>query len=410
MFERDVLPTLARRLAEPRRFVQVLAGPRQVGKTTLSEQVTRILGFPNQFATADEPGIKGPGWLAAQWEIARELARASEDRGGALLVLDEIQKIPGWSETVKRLWDEDSRAGVPLRVLVLGSFPLLVQAGLADSLAGRFEVIPVSHWSFSEMRKAFGWELDQYLFFGGYPGAAPLVHDRERWARYIRESLVETTVSRDILLMTRVDKPVLLRQLFSLACHHSGQVISYTKMLGQLPDAGNTTTLAHYLTLLGGAGMVTGLSKYSEADVRSRASSPKLIALNSALLTAGLGASLEVIRADGETWGRIVETAVGAHLVNAAVGTDIEIFYWRDRNMEVDFVLRKGRSPRGAWPPTGARRVCAIEVKSGRRREAMSGLEEFMRAYPHARPLLVGTGGLSLESFLSKHPGEWLQT
>lgn len=396
MFDRKVLSLLAGRLAEPRRFIQVLAGPRQVGKTTLSQHVNRILQYPNQFATADEPGIKGSGWLAVQWEVARNLARASEARGGALLVLDEVQKIPGWSETVKRLWDEDSRLGIPLRVLVLESAPLLVQAGLSESLAGRFEVIPVAHWSFSEMRDAFGWDLDHYLFFGGYPGAAPLINDRERWARYILDSLVETTVSRDILLMTRVDKPALLRQLFSLACVYSGQILSYTKMLGQLQDAGNTTTLAHYLRLLNGAGMVAGLSKYSGAAVRSRASSPKLVVLNNALLTAGLGESLETTRADGETWGRIVETAVGAHLVNSAVGTDIEVFFWRDRNMEVDYVLKKGR------------RVCAIEVKSGRRREAMSGLNEFIRAYPKARPLLVGTGGLSLESFLERSVGEWL--
>lgn len=397
MYERDVLPTLAVRLAEPRRFIQVLAGPRQVGKTTVSEQVGRILEYPQHFATADEPGIKGSGWLATQWEVARDLAKTSKERGGALLVLDEAQKIPGWSETVKRLWDEDTRSEIPLRVLVLGSAPLLVQAGLADSLAGRFEVIPVAHWSYKEMREAFGWNMDQYLFFGGYPGAAPLIHDRERWARYILDSLVETTLSRDILLMARVDKPALLRQLFSLACAYSGQILSYTKMLGQLHDAGNTTTLAHYLGLFGGAGLVAGLSRYSEAAVRSRASSPKLLVLNNALLTAGMGESLETVRADGETWGRIVETAVGAHLVNTAVGTGIEISYWRDRNMEVDYVLRKGR------------RLCAIEVKSGRRREAMSGLEEFTRAYPNARPLLVGTGGLPLASFLDKKPGEWLQ-
>ena len=397
MYERDVLPKLAARLAEPRRFIQVLAGPRQVGKTTVSEQVGRILEFPQHFATADEPGIKGSGWLATQWEVARDLAKTSRERGGALLVLDEAQKIPGWSETVKRLWDEDTRSKIPLRVLVLGSAPLVLQAGLADSLAGRFEVIPIVHWSYREMREAFGWNLDQYLFFGGYPGAAPLIQDRERWARYILDSLVETTVSRDILLMARVDKPALLRQLFSLACAYSGQILSYTKMLGQLHDAGNTTTLAHYLGLFHGAGLLTGLSKYSEAAVRSRASSPKLLVLNNALLTAGMGENLETVRADGETWGRIVETAVGAHLVNTSVGTDIEISYWRDRNMEVDYVLRKGR------------RLCAIEVKSGRRREALPGLEAFTQAYPSARPLLVGTGGLPLASFLERTAGEWLQ-
>jgi predicted AAA+ superfamily ATPase len=395
VYERNILPRLALRLGEPRRFIQVLAGPRQVGKTTVSEQVARELGFPTHFVTADEPGIKGSGWLAVQWEAARDVARKNQDRGGALLVMDEVQKIPGWSETVKRLWDEDTRLGTALRVLILGSSPVLVQAGLSDSLAGRFEVIPISHWSYAEMRDAFGWDLDHFLFFGGYPGAAPLIGDRERWARYIREALVETTVSRDILLMNRVDKPALLRQLFSLACQYSGQILSYNKMVGQLQDAGNTTTLAHYLRLLSGAGMVTGLPKFSGSAVRARASSPKLLVLNNALLSSGIGESLDVVRADGEMWGRIVESAVGAHLVNASIGTDVEILYWREKNMEVDYVLRKGR------------RLCAVEVKSGRQREGLPGLEEFSRSHPQARPLLVGTGGLPLESFLERNPEEW---
>jgi len=153
---------------------------------------------------------------------------------------------------VKRLWDEDSRLGHDLKVVLLGSAPLLVQRGLSESLTGRFEVLRVSHWSFGEMRSAFGFSLDDYLYFGGYPGAAPLASDPGRWVRYVLDALIETTISRDVLLMTRVDKPALLRRLFELSCRYSGQVLSYTKMLGQLQDAGNSTTLAHYLDLLAG--------------------------------------------------------------------------------------------------------------------------------------------------------------
>lgn len=256
-FQRPQAVELARRLAEPRRFLQVVAGARQVGKTTLVEQVTAAASLPVRFASADEPTLRGPEWITAQWDAARLTAGDS----GGILVLDEVQKVPGWSESVKRLWDEDSRARRPLKAVLLGSAPLLVQQGLTESLAGRFEVLRLPHWSFAEMRAAFGFTLDQYLYFGGYPGAAPLAGEPNRWRRYILDALVETTIARDVLLLTRVDKPALLRRLFELGCHYSGQVLSYTKMLGQLQDAGNTTTLAHYLELLGGAGVLTGLSK-----------------------------------------------------------------------------------------------------------------------------------------------------
>ena len=263
------------RLGEQRRFIQVVAGPRQVGKTTLVGQVLDRLTVPNVFVSADEPSRSDGAWLAAQWDRAR-IASREAGGAGAVLVLDEVQKIPAWSETVKRLWDEDSRARRRLRVVVLGSAPLLMQRGLTESLAGRFEIVHLPHWSYAEMHAAFGFTLEQYLYFGGYPGAAPLIADPPRWRRYLLDSLIETTIARDVLLMTRVDKPALLRRLFELGCRYSGQVLSYTKMLGQLQDAGNTTTLAHYLELLAGAGMLTGLPKYAGQTVRQRGSSPKL--------------------------------------------------------------------------------------------------------------------------------------
>jgi len=315
-----------------------------------------------------------------------------------VLALDEIQKIPAWSETVKRLWDEDTAARVPLRVVILGSAPLLVQRGLSESLAGRFEMLPVPHWSFDEMRRAFGFTLEQYLFFGGYPGAAPLVGDPSRWARYLRDSLVETTISRDVLLLSRVDKPALLRQLFELGCRYSGQVLSYTKMLGQLQDAGNATTLAHYLELLAGAGMLSGLQRFVGSAARQRGSIPKLQVLNTALMSAMSGLSPGEARRDHEWWGRLVESAVGAHLANAQVEGDCILYYWREQNREVDFVVKAGR------------RVLAIEVKSGRRREALTGMAAFHSRYPRSRVLLVGGDGIALEQFLSKPVMSWLTT
>lgn len=329
-YYRPQAAALRRRLAEPRRFIQVVAGPRQVGKTTLVQQLMNEIGPELCYASADEPTLRGPEWIEQQWEAARLTAKEA-GKAGAALALDEIQKIPGWSETVKRLWDEDTRRTLPLRVVLLGSAPLLIARGMTESLAGRFELLHLPHWSFVEMRDAFGFDLDQYLYFGGYPGAAPLVDDPQRWRRYIADSLIETSISRDVLLLTRIDKPALLRRLFDLACRYSGQILSYTKMLGQLQAAGNTTTLAHYLDLLAGAGMVSGLQKYAGDAARSRGSSPKLQVLNTALMSAMVGKSPADVRSDREYRGRLVESAVGAHLANAAACGECELFYWRDR-------------------------------------------------------------------------------
>jgi predicted AAA+ superfamily ATPase len=392
-YQRPQAAVLAGRLAEPRRFLQVVAGPRQVGKSTLVQQVTGGLDVPVRYVSADEPTLRAADWIGQQWEAAR---LETTGNAGAVLVLDEIQKIPAWSETVKRLWDEDTRRKRPLKVVLLGSAPLLIAQGLTESLAGRFETLRLSHWSWVEMREAFGFTLDDYLYFGGYPGAAPLAKDPARWARYIADSLIETSISRDVLLLTRVDKPALLRRLFELACRYSGQVLSYTKMLGQLQDAGNSTTLAHYLDLLAGAGMVCGLPKYAGDVARSRGSSPKLQVLNTALMTVTAGLSPAEARADREFRGRLTESAVGAHLANAAAAGECELFYWRDRGQEVDFVVRSRN------------RLVAIEVKSGRAPQAHAGTAAFASAFKVRRTLLVGGDGIAVEEFLAQSVGHWL--
>ncbi len=394
MIRQTIHDELIKRLKEKRRFMQVLAGPRQVGKTTLVRQVMATSKLPGHYASADEPSLRDRTWLEQQWDIAR--LTASENKTGALLVLDEIQKITDWSRAVKLLWDADTHSGVQLKVVLLGSSPLLIQSGLTESLAGRFEVIVVPHWSFDEMREAFGLKLEEYVFYGAYPGAAELIEDPERWRRYILDSLIETTISRDILLLTRVDKPALLRRLFQLGCAYSGQILSYQKMLGQLMDAGNTTTLAHYLELLQGAGMLAGLSKYAHGQVRQRGSSPKLQVMNTALMSAQDHRSLKEARQDGDRWGRLVESCIGAHLLNSSFGTNIQIAYWRERNQEVDFVLHQGKT------------TVAIEVKSGGRREVFPGMEAFARQFKPHRQLQVGGQGIPLEEFLSKPAAYWL--
>lgn len=392
-FARRQAAVLAARLAEPRRFIQVVAGPRQVGKTTLVHAVVEAGRAPHRYASADAPGLQPAAWLVQQWDAARLQAAA---HGGSVLVLDEIQKLPGWSDDVKRLWDEDTRQRMPLKVVLLGSAPLVIARGLTESLAGRFEVVHLRHWSLAEMRSAFGWDWERWVFYGGYPGAAPLVADESRWAAYVNDALVETSISRDVLMLSRVDKPALMRRLFDLGCRYSGQVLSYTKMLGSLQDAGNTVTLAHYLELLDAAGMMTGLGKWAGDAARRRASSPKLQVYDNALVSATAGLRFGEVRSDPERWGRLVESAVGAHLAAAASTGACELFWWRDRDREVDFVARRGD------------RVTAIEVKSGRSPVSLPGIAAFAAAFRPARTLLVGGQGIPIEAFLSVPAVEWL--
>jgi len=392
VFERPLVARLLERLGEPRRFVQAIVGPRQVGKTTAVLQARSHLeaaGVPFHYATGDEPLLPTAVWIDEQWQVARAVSAADEP---GVLCLDEVHRIPGWAERVKANWDRDTREARALHVVLLGSSPLLVRQRLDESLAGRFETLPATHWSYPECREAFGWDLDSYVFYGGYPGAAPLAADYPRWRSYVLDSIIEPTVSRDVLSLGRIDKPALLRQLFYLACDYSGQIVSYTKLVGQLQDAGNTTTLAEYLRRLGDAWLVVGLQKYSGRAVRRRGSSPKLLVLNTALQSAVKGLTIDEARADAEHWGRLVETAVGAHLAATAAGDSTRsLYYWRRGDLEVDYVV-EARST-----------LSAIEVKSGRpRKDDAAGMAAFARLYSPRESTLVGSGGVPLEVFLSR--------
>lgn len=391
-FERTELPGLIQRLQEPRRFLQVVAGPRQVGKSTLVRQALDKLkarpGLAQHSASADGQAATGRVWLASQWETARLLATQA---GACVLVLDEIQHVADWTREVKRLWDEDAASGRDLRVVILGSAPLLIAQGLTESMAGRFEVTRLGHWRFQEMRDAFGLSLDEFIFYGAYPGAVDLIGDPQRWAQYVNDALIETTIGKDVLMMAPVLKPALLRRVFDLARRYSGQILSYQKMMGQLDDAGNTTTLAHYLELLEGAGMVCGLQKYVGQVVRQRGSSPKLQVFNTALMgTAAVlaGDRLMALKQQPERWGRFVESAVGAELLarhpeHSSLSPVIR--YWNNGQQEVDFVVQHGRD------------VIALEVKSSTMVRPAPGLEAFVKVAPEARPMRLGAGGVPLE-------------
>ena len=411
-FQRAQVGTLLGRLAEPPSRIIALFGPRQTGKTTIVRQALGQIEQPSRYVAVDEPDspafrlpppapdalfprpeVRDTEWLVRTWEQARRGAQRSPT--GFVLVLDEIQKIPRWSDTVKGLWDSDRAAGRLLHVVILGSSPLLMQSGLTESLAGRFETVSVTHWSFPEMAGAFGFDLPAYLYFGGYPGAAALFRDPPRWREYILQALVEPNIERDLLSMTRVDKPALLKRLFEVGAAASGQILSYTKLLGQLQDAGNTTTLSRYIDLLASAGLLAGLPKYASRPHR-RGSSPKLNVLNTALMTACSGYAFAEARADRTFWGRIVESAAGAHLCNTAT-RDLGVYYWRDGLHEVDFVLKRGPH------------LVAIEVKSGPQHRSPRGLAVFAKRFHAQRTLIVGEGGIPLGEFLAAPAARWLE-
>ena len=383
-------------------------GPRQSGKTILVGQALRRTNRPYREFRLDEvdsdgsnlvedaatlrlPRMPDTEWLVQTWQQARHDADLHPQ--GLVLVLDEIQAIPDWSSTVKGLWDADRAENRQMHVVVLGSAPLLMQSGLTESLAGRFEPIRVKHWSFDEMADAFDFNLDEYIYFGGYPGGARFIREDERWRNYVLGALVAPNIEKDILAMTRVDKPALLKQLFELGVEYSGQILPYSKMLGQLQDAGNATTLARYLDLLSAAGLLSGLPKFSPSGPRIRASSPKLNVRNTALMTAGSGYTFAEARADRTFWGRLVESAVGAHLLNTAE-SNVRVHYWRERSLEVDFVLHRGP------------RTLAIEVKSGQRTRRLHGLETFAHRFKPHRTMVVG-GSTQLSEFLTTPVGHW---
>lgn len=392
-FERSLVPLLVREFESRQPVFQVLTGPRQVGKTTIAQQVMEKLPFPCVYASADSPLPPGPEWIETQWR--RGEVEADRSGGAVLLVLDEVQKVRGWSESLKSKWDAARRTSRDIRLLVLGSSALLLQAGLSESLTGRFFLHRCSHWTFQECVDAFDWDLPHWLFFGGYPGAASFSDDERKWKRYVTDSLIESVLAHDVLQLQKINKPTLLRHLFALAATFPAQILSYNKMLGQLQDAGNTTTLAHYLRLLETAFLVSGLELFARGSVRKRGSSPKLLLWNNALINALSNRSFGESIADPSWWGRLIENAVGGHLINNLYPADYSITYWRQGDKEVDFVIARGTE------------LFAIEVKSGRSSK-VSGLEAFRSRYPDAAAIVVGGNGIPLHDFFSTPAEAWL--
>lgn len=386
MYKRSYFQIVKARIEEPRMFIQVIAGPRQVGKSTLVSQVLQEVSITYTSVSADDVPTANAGWISDVWESARITLKLKGEKEH-LLVIDEIQKLDNWSETIKKEWDRDNRENNNIKVVLLGSSRLLLKKGLTESLAGRFEIIRMGHWAYEEMHEAFGWDINQYVYFGGYPGAARLIGDEERWRTYVKDALIETTISKDVLMLTQINKPALLRQVFELGCTYSGQMLSITKMMGQLQDAGNTTTISNYLNLLDECGLLVGLSKYAGDEARKRASVPKFQVYNNALMNVYNPLRFEAARIGTKEWGRLFESAVGTHIVGGADKGNYEVFYWREVNEEVDYIIRKDT------------KLIAIEVKS-RRRSTNSGLSSFRETFHPHRAFVVGTNGMGMEDFL----------
>lgn len=385
-FVRTCFDSVLERMKEPRNKIQVLAGPRQVGKSTLMDQVIESLTIPVFLFNADGINEDDTDWIRRSWESVRMQMR-NNNHQEVLLVIDEIQKIKQWSDAVKREWDADTRNNINIKVALLGSSRLLLRKGLTESLAGRFELIRMGHWTYQEMRDAFGFTLEQWIYFGGYPGSALYINDIRRWKRYIKDSLVAPSIEKDVIMTSNIYKPALMKQLFELGCSYSSEMLSLTKMLGQLQDAGNVTTLSSYLEILGQCNLLTGISKYAKDEARKRQSPPKLLVYNNALLTAYKGRSYEKDCIDPVTWGRWVESAIGVYLLEIAEENGCKLYYWHDRADEVDFILEYQGE------------ILAIEVKSGRR-GMNSGLPEFCKNFNPQRAFVVGTDGIPIEEFL----------
>lgn len=389
MFQRQIAETIAERMREDDNpLMQVVAGPRQTGKSTAIAQALELVDRPAHSASADDVIAPDVEWLRTEWQQARNLQRGSGKP--TVLVLDEVQKVPGWPNAVKGLWDADQHERRNLKVVLSGSSSLLLRKGLEDSLKGRFELLRSTHWSLAECREAFGFSLDDFLFFGGFPGAARLAGNERRWRAYMRDSIIEPTISTDVLEQEDVRKPALMRALFELGARFSGQELSYSKMVGQLQDAGNTTTLAHYLTLLDKAGVLCGLEKYHPKTLVRKRSSPRLMVYDTALMTSVSGHTKDLLLGDSELRGHLVESAIGAHLL--ALGPDLgfDVQWWREGDSEVDFVL------------VGEGKLAALEVKSGRTK-SQGGMAAFLSRYPEATRIVVGgsaSGAVTVEDFL----------
>ncbi len=340
-------------------FIQIIIGPRQVGKTTsILDYLKRKHHNNYHFHSADT--LSGNiSWVSQIWHQARNEKK--------LLVIDEVQKIENWAEIIKKLWDEEQREKKPIRCVLLGSSSLDLQVGLSESLTGRFQLNFAYQWSFAESKEGYGLNFEEYLKFGGYPASYQLRDDPIQWRSYIRHSILDTVIEKDILIHHKVKSAALFRQAFDLLISYPAQEISFTKLLGQLQNKGNTDLIKGYIQLFEGAFLLKALNKFSLNQLRKRNSSPKILPLCPAFSYVA-----EMEEYNSEMKGHVFESLVGSILLR----TGLDLYYWREGQYEVDFVLNYGK------------KIWAIEVKSGRKRK-MQGLNQFIKKFPNAIPVII---------------------
>lgn len=367
---------LTQRLREPAPGrIQLLSGPRQVGKTTLLLEIAGGLGETAIYAAADAPEAALPAFWERTFGKAEETAAS---QGRAVVFLDEAHLLHDWSARLKAVTDRFRRRRIPIHVVATGSSALRLGAGSRESLAGRFERLTLTHWSAASMARVFGLSAeeaaDQVVRMGSYPGAFPLRADTARWTAYVRDAILEPAIGRDILALSMVRRPALLRQVFGVAACSPAQIVSLQKLQGRLHDAGSLETIAHYLALLEEAFLVAPIPKYSTKSVRRRSSPPKLVTLNNALLAAMDPKGIVHPDADPARFGSWLENACLAHAWNAGQ----RVSYWREEPLEIDGVFE------GSWGSW------AVEVKSGGYLMTdLKGLLEFVRRNPAFRPLMI---------------------
>ena len=356
------LTQLKKSLSVSEPLIQVILGPRQVGKTTgIQIFLKSFKKSAYHYVSADGVLSKTSDWILEQWLMA-----SNKDEGG-LLVIDEVQKVENWSETIKKLWDQQARSSQRIKVVLLGSSSLDIQKGLSESLTGRFLLHRVYQWNFNESQKGYKLSFEELLKYGGYPGSYQFKEEIVQWLNYMKNSIVETVVGKDILSLARVKSPALFHQSFYIAMSYGGQEISYTKLLGQLQDKGNVEIIKHYLELFEGAFLLRQLFKYSNKAVLSRSSSPKILPMAPALYSMNKDVDLSQ-----EEMGRAFEIVVGCELVRLPG----QLYYWRQGKYEVDFVYKFGK------------KLTAIEVKYGKNISA-KGLEKFKEEFPSTKLLLL---------------------
>ena len=388
MFERKLVSQLVDRINEPRKFIQIVTGPRQTGKTTAVLQALKKINLPRYYVNADDPALVSENWLRHEWKLARILAKT----GGAILIIDEIQNVSRWSSLVKLLWDDDTLLQIPLKVIIIGPSALLLQRGLTESLMGRFEVLHCLHWNYSECKEAFGYTIDDFLFFGGYPGAAKLINEDDRWTEYMGSSIVDPAISHDILMMEKVRKPALLRSLFLYGCMHSAQQMSYVKIPEQLLVTDNTVTIKYYLNLLEKAGMLAGLQNYSVNQIRIIQNSLRFIVYDTSLMTYAFDVNKQRFLDNAGDYSRLVQSAVGANLLVRGKAEGFEVYWCHECDTVADFIIKSGRH------------LTSVEVNTGRVKSSNDSVV-LKKLNPDAPPFSIGSDITTLEDFfLGKTP------